>query len=308
MKLYPILYEVSQSVEGSLGKGIAAFALPGGVALVSTRRVLESLHGRIKKAGVPSYLKPKKTTPSPEEDTDIDDGMAEEDDDWDERTNFEEKLAHSMSNNAVVGSVTYHGAGTNAYKVDTSSGVNKFGPLAYQLVMFVIQPAWLKSDSSLTEGSQGVWSKMYQLSNQGVYERKWLGDFEAGKGKLRMAFNVNNNTERYMRGYWNMIKDYEHMIDINARLIEPEQLPPNPYKEEVFLKFLEENPRARPYSGQFWAYRMTSPDPKTSELFRNGDALLETLQADFNIPKRMALNIIQDAAGKFFSRLYRSNY
>ena len=308
MKLYPILYEAPQSVEGSLGKGLAACALPGGVALVSTRRVLESLQCRIKKAGVPSYLKPKKTTPSPEEDTDIDDGMAEDDDDWDERTNFEEKLAHSMSNNAVVGSVTYHGAGTNAYKVDTSSGVNKFGPLAYQLVMFVIQPAWLKSDSSLKEGSQGVWSKMYQLSNQGVYERKWLGDFEDGKNKLRMAFSVNDNTEQYMDGYWNMIRDYEHMININARLIEPEQLPPNPYKEEVFLKFLEENPRARPYSGQFWAYRMTSPDPKTSELFRNGDALLETLQTDFNIPKRMAFSIIQDAANKFFSRLYRSNY
>ena len=313
MKIYPILYEAAQSVEGSLGKGIAAFALPGGVALVSTRRVLESLRGRIKKAGVPSYLKPKKL-PSPEEDTHIkpneedDDWDTPAEDDWDERTNFEEKLADSMSNNAVVGSVTYHGAGTNAYKVDTSSGVNKFGPLAYQLVMFVIQPAWLKSDSSLTEGSQGVWSKMYQLSNQGVYERKWLGDFEAGKGKLRMAFNVNNNTERYMRGYWNMIKDYEHMIDINARLIEPEQLPPNPYKEEVFLKFLEENPRALAYCGQFWAYRMTSPDPKTSELFRNGDALLETLQTDFNIPKRMAFSIIQDAANKFFSRLYRSNY
>ena len=309
MKLYPILYEAAQSVEGSLGKGIAAFALHNTIVLVSTRRVLESLRGRIKKAGVPSYLKPKKPT-SPEDA--IDDGMAEDDDDWDERTNFEEKLARSLSNNAVVGNVVYHITGTELFKVDTSSGVNKFGPLAYQLVMFVIQPAWLKSDSSLKEGSQGVWNKMYQLSNQGVYERKWLGEFEAGKNKLKIACYVNEETERVLEEYWQMLQDYDrpahHQPGWTPDNKQPAPLTQDPYKEEVFLKFLEENPRARAYCGQFWAYRMTSPDPKTSELFRNGDALLETLQADFNIPKRMALNIIQDAAGKFFSRLYQSDY
>lgn len=301
MKIYPILYEAAQSVEGSLGKGIAAFALHNTIVLVSTRRVLESLRGRIKKAGVPSYLKPKKPT-FPEDA--IDDGMAEDDDDWDERTNFEDKLARSLSNNAVVGNVSYHIIGTELFKVDTSAGVNKFGPLTYQLVMSAIKPAWLKSDFSLVEGSQNVWNKMYELSNQGVYERKWLGEFEAGKDKVRAATYINDETERALEEYWRMLQDYDRPAHNN----QPKQVTQDPYKEEVFLKFLEENPRARAYSGQLWAYRMTNPDPKTSELFRNGDALLETLQADFNIPKRMALHIIRDAAGKFFSRLYRSHY
>ena len=305
MKLYPIIYEAAQTVEGSLGKGIAAFALHNTIVLVSTRRVLESLRGRIKKAGVPSYLKPKKPTPSPEEETDIDDGLAEDDDDWDERRNFEEKLARSLSNNAVVGNVVYHITGTELFKVDTSAGVNKFGPLAYQLVMSAIKPAWLKSDSSLVEGSQNVWNKMYELSNQGVYERKWLGEFEAGKDKVRMATYINDETERALEKYWQMLTAHDRPAHNN----QPKQVTQDPYKEEVFLKFLEENPQARPYSGQFWAYRLTNPDPKTSELFRNGDALLETLQTDFNIPKLMAFGIIQDAASKFFSRLYsRSDY
>ena len=305
MKLYPILYEAPQSVEGSLGKGIAAFALPGGVALVSTRRVLESLHGRIKKAGVPSYLKPKKTTPSPEEDTDIDDGMAEDDDDWDERTNFQDKLANTLSSHALVGSVSYHKTGTELFKVDTSAGVNKFGPLAYQLVMNAIKPMWLKSDFTLKKGSQGVWNKMYELSNQGVYERKWLGEFEVGKDKVRMATYINDETERALEKYWQMLTAHDRPAHNN----QPKQVTQDPYKEEVFLKFLEENPQARPYSGQLWAYRLTNPDPKTSELFRNGDALLETLQTDYSIPQKMALGLITDAADKFFSRLYsRSDY
>jgi hypothetical protein len=302
MKLYPILYEAAQSVEGSLGKGIAAFAVPGAVVLVSTRRVLESLRSRIKKAGMPSYLKPKKTIPPPEEDTDIE--PDEEEDDWDERSNFEDKLGYSLSDNALVGSVSYHVTGPEVYKVDTSAGVNKFGPLAYQLVMNAIKPAWIQSDSSLKEASQGVWNKMYQLSNGGAYERKWLGEFNNGEDRIKRALSVNGNTKVYMSGYREMIKDYEHMIDINARLIEPEELPPNPYKEEVLLKFLEENPSTRPYSGQFWAYRLTNPDPKIQELFDAGHDLLKTLETDFNIPKGMALNVIRDAADKFFSRLY----
>jgi hypothetical protein len=306
MKLYPILYEAAQSVEGSLGKGIAAFAVPGAIVLVSTRRVLESLRGRIKKAGVPSYLKPKKTIPPPEEDTDIEGD--EEEDDWDERSNFEDKLGYSLSSNALVGSVSYHGTGPEVYKVDTSAGVNKFGPLAYQLVMNAIKPAWIQSDSSLKEASQGVWNKMYQLSNGGAYERKWLGEFNNGEDRIKRALYVNGNTENYMSGYLSMIKDYNHMIDINASLIEPEELPPNPYKEEVFLKFLEENPSTLPFSGQLWAYRLTNPDPKIQELFDSGNDLLETMQTDYGIPKKMALGLITDAADKFFSRLYRSNH
>jgi len=302
MKLYPILYEAAQSVEGSLGKGIAAFTLPGAVVLLSTRRVLESLRRRIKKAGMPSYLKTKKIIPPPEEDTDIE--PDEEEDDWDERSNFEDELGYSLSNNALVGSVSYHVTGQEVYKVDTSAGVNKFGPLAYQLVMNAIKPAWIQSDSSLKEASQGVWNKMYQLSNGGAYERKWLGEFNNGEDRIKRALDVNSNTEIYMDGYWKMIKDYNHMIDINARLIEPEELPPNPYKEEVFLKFLKENPSTLPYSGQLWAYRLTNPDPKIQELFDAGNDLLITLEKDFNIPKGMALNVIRDAADKFFSRLY----
>ncbi len=302
MKLYPIIYEAAQSVEGSLGKGIAAFAVPGAVVLVSTRRVLESLRSRIKKAGVPSYLKPKKTISSTEEeDFDMDD-------DWDERQNFQDKLANALSSHALVGSVSYHKTGTELFKVNTSAGVNKFGPLAYQLVMNAIKPMWLKSDFTLKEGSQGVWNKMYELSNQGVYEHRWLGEFNGGERLVREAIMANNNTDLYMGGFWQMIRDYNHMINLNARLNEPEELPPNPYKEEVFLKFLEENPNARPYSGQLWAYRLANPDPKIQELFDSGNDLLETMQTDYGIPQKMALGLIIDAADKFFSRLYSSNH
>lgn len=298
MKLYPILYEAAQSVEGSLGKGIAAFALPGGVALVSTRRVLESLRGRIKKSGVPSYLKPKNPT-SPEED--IDDRMAEDDDDWDERTNFEEKLADSLSNNAVVGSVTYHSAGTNAYKVDTSSGVNKFGPLAYQLVMFVIQPAWLKSDSSLKEGSQGVWNKMYQ---RGDVEKKWVGSFGGSPAvsydNLESSIVSIPRNEKPANDGVTITKGTKELLKIYLNNIHP-----TAPTEDVFLDFLRDNNIDINDHGNFYAYRTTTGyTGPVKTMFDLGDQMKEYMITKLEATSDAVSEAFRMGSNKHFSRMY----
>lgn len=157
MKIYPILYEAAQSVEGSLGKGIAAVNSEGEVTLFSTRRVMSQ------------FQRMQKTV----------DGVV--------GIEYKDKinLAIKLAGDAVVGQVSYGNNGPDLCSVSSSSGVNKFGPLAYQLVMYRIKPRWLRSDESLTTGddynriggSQSVWNNMYQLSKKGVYERRWLGSF-----------------------------------------------------------------------------------------------------------------------------------
>lgn len=270
LKLTQILFqEAAQSVEGSLGKGMAAVKSENEVTLFSTRRVMSQ------------FQRMQKTV----------DGVGGIE--YQDITNLSIKLA----GDAVVGQVSYGNNGPDLCSVNSSSGVNKFGPLAYQLVMYRINPRWLRSDESLTTGeddsrmggSQDVWNKMYQLSKKGVYERRWLGSFFSDDDiiairKLRNAKTVNGPTDEDLT-------DYDPREDTS---------------EKAFLDFLGEKGYQPSDFGHFWAYRLQTPDPKIQELFDAGDRLKAEIAAlkirgisPFDIRE-----ILERASSGFFTRRY----
>lgn len=270
LKLEQILFqEAAQSVEGSLGKGMAAVKSENEVTLFSTRRVMSQFQS-LQKDVV---------------------GGAKVDD------HIITKLSVKLGGDAVVGQVSYGNNGPDLCSVNSSSGVNKFGPLAYQLVMYRIKPRWLRSDESLTTGeddsrmggSQDVWNKMYQLSKKGVYERRWLGSFFSEDDitairKLRNAKGVNGSTSE-------ALDDYDPREDTS---------------EKAFLDFLGDEGFDASGFGHFWAYRLQTPDPKIQELFDAGDRLKAEIAA-LKIRGMAPFDIretLEKASARFFGRRY----
>lgn len=257
MKLYPILFEAAQTAGESLSKGIIAIrtANYGGrhISLLSKRRADKALEKVSIVAG----------SDSPE-------------------------VRKAIANDATVASVAYSEQSPGLYAVQTSAGVNKFGPLAYQIVMFDIQPAWLKSDSSLSSDSMSVWQKMYDLSEKGVYERKWVGDFTDGpyivEAMMEIAQQWHGDDFFSREG-----SDWKSTDD-----------------EQSFLKFLAEQENKDNSDpalfGYFWAYRKTSHEPEIEQLLAAGDEFMSRVSSP-------ALSHgVAGGVRDFFSRRYASNH
>ena len=257
MKLYPILFEAARTAGESLSKGIIAIRTGnyGGrhISLLSKQRAEKALEkvSIVWGSGSP-------------------------------------KVRKAIANDATVASVAYSEQSPGLYAVQTSAGVNKFGPLAYQLVMFDIQPAWLKSDTSLSEDSMSVWQKMYDLSEKGVYERKWVGEFENGpyivEAMMEIAQQWHGDDFFSREG-----SDWESTGD-----------------EQSFLKFLaeqEDKDNSDPaLFGYFWAYRKTSHEPEIEQLFAAGDEFMSRVSNPKSY-REVGLGVRD-----FFSRRYASNY
>ena len=250
MKLYQIIYtnEAARSAEESLEKGVFAYLKPGmspKVILISGDRLLQAIDSEV-------LLGP---------------------------------LVRKIAGRAIVGAVGYNkdSSGEDLYKVDTSAGVASFGPLAYQLAMYAIQPSWLMSDTSLKPASHRVWKNMYKLSEQGVYERKWLGDY-----------NIDLIYERYIGTERGKFKSFLSSLP--------------PPTEDLFIKWAKENHPEEPIEnfGQFWAYRKTSHDPKIKNLFDQSEKFIEQMRTERKIPEVTTREIIERSAALFFSRLYGS--
>ena len=273
LKLTQILFqEAAQSIEGSLGKGIAAVNSDREVTLFSTRRVMSQ------------FQRMQKTVDGV--------GGGSGNDAW-----RNGRLAIKLAGDAVVGQVSYGNNGPDLCSVSSSSGVNKFGPLAYQLVMYRIKPRWLRSDESLTTGeddshtggSQSVWNNMYYLSKKGVYERRWLGSFFSEDDiiairKLRNAKGVNGFID-------DSLDDYDPREDTS---------------EKAFLDFLREKDMEPTDFGHFWAYQLQTPDPKIQELFDAGDRLKAEIAA-LKIRGMAPFDIqatLEEASSEFFGRRY----
>ena len=257
MKLYPILFEAAKTAGESLSKGIIAIRTGnyGGrhISLLSKRRAEKALE----KTGI------------------VVGGDSP-------------RLRKAIANDATVASVTYSEQSPGLYAVHTSAGVNKFGPLAYQLVMFDIQPDWLKSDTSLSSDSLNVWQKMYDLSEKGVYERNWVGNFAYGlyivAAMMEIARQWHGDDFFSREGLgWDGTGD-----------------------EQSFLKFLaeqEDKDNADPaLFGYFWAYRKTSHEPEIEQLFAAGDEFM------LRVSSPALSQGVAGGVSDFFSRRYASNY
>lgn len=230
MKLYPILFEAARTAAESLSKGIIAIRTGnyGGrhISLLSKQRAEKALEKVSIVVGGDSP-----------------------------------KVRKAIANDATVASVAYSEQSPGLYAVQTSAGVNKFGPLAYQLVMFDIQPAWLKSDTSLSGDSMSVWQKMYDLSEKGVYERKWVGEFENGpyivEAMMEIAQQWHGDDFFSREG-----SDWKSTGD-----------------EQSFLKFLAKDNSDPALFGYFWAYRKTSHEPEIEQLFAAGDEFMSRVSS-----------------------------
>jgi len=256
MKLYPILFEAARTAAESLTKGIIAIRTGnyGGrhISLLSKRRAEKALE----KASI----------------------VVGEDSD---------RLIKAIANDATVASVAYMEQSPGLYAVQTSAGVNKFGPLAYQVVMFDIQPAWLKSDTSLTEDSMSVWQKMYDLSEKGVYERKWVGEFADGLYIVEAMMEIARQ--------W-------HGDDFFSREGSSWD---SKGSEQSFLRFLAEQ-EEKDYSdpalfGYFWAYRKPSHEPEIEQLFSAGDEFMSKISNQTSSEVGLGVH-------HFFDRRYASNH
>jgi hypothetical protein len=195
---------------------------------------------------------------------------------------------------SVVAEVAWSTSNSELSRVVSSAGIDKYGPLCYQLVMYRISPGWLRSDTSLSvgeHGSQNVWNKMYELSNSGVYERKWVGDFSNPANQISDSAGVS---------YEELYK-YLDILYLKAKS-DPEVL-----TEEYFLDWLADNGKKPKHFGQFWAYKMSSHDPQTSYLFERGKEFmveLDKLLDEQGINVKSAAAFIDRIGAEFFSRLY----
>jgi hypothetical protein len=270
MKLAPLIYsEAAKTATNSLDKGIFAFHKTGRfqkVVLFSSNRLLDVLASTKEKVG-----KGYDTSQT-----------------FYGNSNFLRTASVEAGKRAIAGAVGFHDVGEEYYKVDTSSGVANFGPLAYQIAMYAIGSGWLMSDLSLKPASRRVWSNMYKLSEQGVYERQYLGEF---------------NIEAVMeRCEWSSSFD---AITTYIRAVEDGE---TPHTEEAFLSWLKETlPHVKPEDvGNFWAYRKRSHDPMIQNLFDRSKEFVAEAETKFGIPEEAMQEIMQAGSNMFFSRLYSS--
>jgi hypothetical protein len=243
VKLYPLIYtnEAAPTPREALQRGIAAIRTEGGVLLVNAGLVLE--------------LANEGLTP---------DGFSR---------------AAANTDGVVVGTVQFEQDAdtSDLFTVYISAGANKFGPLAYQLVMGSIYPGWLRSGASLTPGSKSVWNKMYQISESGRYEssryeRKWLGEFR--DEAVTSAMQVDSDTIHF----------FENLAAYSG--------------EADTVKYIKYQGGKPGDFGFLWAYRSSHSEPKqVSDLFDKGKELLKTLPAKY--ADKMWLT-----GSRFFNRKY----
>lgn len=263
MKLYSLIFtnEAARTAEESSGMGIAAMGVkisadtPARIVLFSKKRALQEIN---KIQGVVS----------------------------DDKT-FEQ-LAKTLGNRAIVGTVGYLPVVgvDDLYQVTSSAGVNKFGPLAYQIAMRGIrgsnsQPGWLMSDDSLTGGSANVWNKMYKMPE--LYDRKWLGSF---------GFRAESLVHRAMRA-----------TDAGKNLFRKFSYERETTEQEV-LKFLEENNQTIENFGNLYAYRIKTVDPKIQAMFDLSEEFLTEMENKGYTEEKIR-KLINDSSSRFFTRRYK---
>ena len=269
MKLQHLLYEAAKTAEEANEKQIAAIKLRGNVILFSTKRFMK-----------------------------IVDKYREAADLSEVQYNMMDKIKESLSQDCIVGQVSYEKFITGAlYGVGTSSGVNKFGPLVYEIVMQSIYPAYLRSDSSLKEGSRNVWNKMYQ---RGDVEKKWVGSF--GGSHTESYINLEDSIKSIKKEMPSEgTKSTKELLRIYL-----EDIHPTAPTEDVFLDFLRDNNIDINNLGNFYAYRTTTGyTGPVKTMFDLGDQMREYMITKLEATSDAVNEAFRGGANKHFSRMYK---
>jgi len=271
MKLYPIIYlnEAAPTATEAIGKDVAAITSDDyadwemesptdhSIVLISTNRAKSIMQSLPKKGWAPEEISAAES----------------------------HTIGKLLGSRAVVGYVAYSDSDENLWKIDGSAGVANFGPLAYQLAMWSTG-GWLESDFNLKPASQRVWQKMYELSNQGVYKRKWLGEWNESHPAERMHIGpAPRDLGEYITKVENGEIDYED--------------------EQAFLSWLQEHNLKPETYGWLWAYQLVSHDSNTRSLFDKGKQLIKDLREIYpQFTEKDLGELFETAGGEFFRRLY----
>lgn len=262
MKLYPIIYEGAKTASEAVGKNI-------GIISSKDFASTPSKYNRILLVDVDRVANYMKRWPI--------DNIASN------RANIDKQLA----GRAVVGLIEYSQQDDDLFDVNISAGVASFGPLAYQIAMYETG-GWLMSDESLKPASKKVWQKMYELSNQGVYERKWLGHW--GEGPLKDHLYIQPETVD--------LRDYIKGLDFGGFKIEDEQR---------FISWCQEHDLNPQTYGWLWAYKTNQPDSKVSEMYEKGRQLVKDIANMYPVySQEDVINMFRTVGRRFFGRLYGS--
>jgi hypothetical protein len=131
----------------------------------------------------------------------------------------------------------------------SADAVKGYGPLLYQAAMYYFEPKWLESDESLTDDSYGIWNKMYEYSEKGVYERRYIGNVGLSRSDCANALSSKPSEEEAAT-------------------------------EEAFLAYLKSLNMEPKQVGCYWAYKKTSHEPEIAIMIKEGEKLLATIPED----------------------------
>ena len=127
------------------------------------------------------------------------------------------------------------------------------------------------SDTSLTggedeseKGSVDVWNTMYKLSKRGVYERKWLGDYNPDSQDSPLIKRMRVTSK-------------------SLKMFEQYSLSAYGTSEAGIESYLEDHDKGRYFSpgdfGFLYAYRLANPDSiKAAELFSLGEKTIQDMK------------------------------
>jgi hypothetical protein len=191
----------------------------------------------------------------------------------------------SGKNRAIIAHLTYKLKENESglAEINTSAAIGGFGPLIYQIAMYQHPDLWLTSDSSLKPASKRVWNKMYELSKQGVYERKFVGEINAFELKRKKFIDK-------------ALSDYFDGI-LNGT---------TPPTEKALLDWLVFNDLDANEYGYLWAYKKLDHDPKIKELFNRGEKAVQDISNKYKIPTETLVDVLRMAGRELFSKLYGS--
>lgn len=269
MKIYPILYEAAKTAEEANEKQIAAIKVRGNVILFSTKRFVK-----------------------------IVDKAREAVDLSEVQYDMMGKIKESLSQDCIVGQVSYDKVIGDLFMVGSSSGVNKFGPLVYEIVMQSIYPAYLRSDASLRKGSRNVWNKMYQ---RGDVEKKWVGSF--GGSHTESYLNLEDSIKS-IPGNEMPSKGTESSKDLLKIYLR--DIHPTAPTEDVFLDFLRDNNVDINNHGNFYAYRTTTGyTGPVKTMFDLGDQMREYMITKLKATSDAVSEVFRGGANKHFGRMYK---
>jgi len=184
----------------------------------------------------------------------------------------------------IVGLIDFDNEDFDLYKVNASAGILDYGPLAYQIVMQHIGIRnWLMSDTSLKPASKHVWKKMYEFSNKGIYERKWLADWNFDL--LVNRADIEQDLEKYIQDVTDNNVGYEN--------------------EEDFFDWLEVHGLKPEDYGFLWAYNLSSPI-NVKPLYVKGKETIENIAQENEYSTETIVETIAKAAKAFWDKMYDS--